>query len=176
MSATHCHKLLALLVFCAAAGCDPFWTGAGEWSDGGEAGLFVCAQSCVYQVRGIVSCDGSANPAPPWNTICADGVACNQVAEEQSQLAYDPLTCCSTQNQYQNLQSYPGPCSSLSPGALESPLELDGSSCSTNSDCQSDSCVSTDDVNWVCASLCDDAGACEAGFTCVEGYCLAACS
>jgi Trypsin len=54
------------------------------------------------------------------------------------------------------------------PGSL-----ADGKTCEADSDCAAQNCVSTDDVTFVCASLCSG-GSCTTGFACTSGYCFEA--
>jgi hypothetical protein len=50
---------------------------------------------------------------------------------------------------------------------------VNGSVCSGDSQCQSQNCVSTDDINFVCASACNGE-MCSSGFSCQGGFCFAA--
>jgi secreted trypsin-like serine protease len=51
-------------------------------------------------------------------------------------------------------------------------LLADGASCVNDGQCSSGNCVSTNDVQFVCASACSSV-ACSSGFECVAGYCFA---
>jgi hypothetical protein len=50
-------------------------------------------------------------------------------------------------------------------------LLQDGMVCGGDNQCRSNACLSTDNVNFFCSSACE-AGACSAGFGCVQGYCF----
>jgi hypothetical protein len=51
-------------------------------------------------------------------------------------------------------------------------LAGDGASCSADSDCASNNCISTDNTTYFCASTCSTSSDCSMGFTCVQGYCI----
>lgn len=54
------------------------------------------------------------------------------------------------------------------------PALTDGTTCTTNEQCQSQNCVSSNGTNYICASACSAATSCPSGSTCEEGYCFPA--
>lgn len=140
----------------------------------------MCPVACVYQYREITTCNefSPQTDMGDWRANCLDNHSCDQ---GYAMVDYqDPAIPCVGSTQYQYVHDYIGSCDDwMNAGGFflpgdAGPLELNGTVCQVDGDCASKNCVSADNVNFVCADVCN-AGLCSDGLICIGGYCVPAC-